>query len=77
MAQPRTALVTGANRGIGLAVAQALGRQGLTVIVGARDYGRIVNLSSGWGQAISDRQPRYSVLLRGQIATAVGSLTPS
>ena len=32
----RTALVTGANRGIGLAIAQALGRQGLTVIIGAR-----------------------------------------
>ena len=36
MHQPRTALVTGANRGIGLAVAQALGRQGLNVILGAR-----------------------------------------
>jgi NAD(P)-dependent dehydrogenase (short-subunit alcohol dehydrogenase family) len=32
----RTALVTGANRGIGLAIAQALGHQGLAVILGAR-----------------------------------------
>jgi len=31
MAPLRTALVTGANRGIGLAVAQALHRQGLEV----------------------------------------------
>lgn len=33
----RTALVTGANRGIGLAIAQALGRKGLHVILGCRD----------------------------------------
>lgn len=33
----RTALVTGANRGIGHAIAQALARAGLEVVVGARD----------------------------------------
>jgi len=43
MTSPRTALVTGANRGIGLAVAQALGRAGLTVILGSR------NLADGQG----------------------------
>lgn len=37
MAGTRTALVTGANRGIGLAVAQALGQKGLTVVLGSRD----------------------------------------
>ncbi|KJS01329.1 MAG: short-chain dehydrogenase [Desulfobulbaceae bacterium BRH_c16a] len=33
----RVALVTGANRGIGFAVASLLARKGLTVIIGARD----------------------------------------
>ncbi|HNX19812.1 MAG TPA: SDR family NAD(P)-dependent oxidoreductase, partial [Acidobacteriota bacterium] len=33
----RTALVTGGNRGIGLAVAEALARRGVEVLLGARD----------------------------------------
>ena len=33
----RVALVSGANRGIGLAVAAALAERGLTVVAGARD----------------------------------------
>jgi len=37
MAPQRTALVTGANRGIGLAIAQALSKGGATVILGCRD----------------------------------------
>jgi NAD(P)-dependent dehydrogenase (short-subunit alcohol dehydrogenase family) len=37
MSHPHTALITGANRGIGLAIAQALGRQGMSVILGCRD----------------------------------------
>ncbi|TPW74015.1 SDR family oxidoreductase [Schumannella soli] len=36
-ADARVALVTGANKGIGFAIAEGLGRQGLRVIVGARD----------------------------------------
>lgn len=31
------ALITGANRGLGLATAQALGREGLRVVIGSRD----------------------------------------
>lgn len=37
MAERSTALVTGANKGIGLEIAGGLGRQGYEVWVGARD----------------------------------------
>lgn len=36
----KVALITGANKGIGLAIARQLGRQGMTVLLGARDEGR-------------------------------------
>jgi NAD(P)-dependent dehydrogenase (short-subunit alcohol dehydrogenase family) len=36
----KVALITGANKGIGLEIARQLGRQGMTVLVGARDEGR-------------------------------------
>lgn len=36
----RIALVTGANKGIGLETARLLGKEGMTVLVGARDTGR-------------------------------------
>jgi NAD(P)-dependent dehydrogenase (short-subunit alcohol dehydrogenase family) len=40
MTEPVAALVTGATRGIGRAVAAELGRLGLTVLIGARDPAR-------------------------------------
>ena len=36
----RVALITGANKGIGLETARQLGKQGITVIIGARDAAR-------------------------------------
>ncbi len=36
----RVALITGANKGIGLEIARQLGRQGMTVLLGARDERR-------------------------------------
>ncbi len=36
----KIALITGANKGIGLEVARQLGQQGITVLVGARDLSR-------------------------------------
>lgn len=40
MSEQRVALVTGANKGIGLEIARQLGQQGITVLVGARDTQR-------------------------------------
>ncbi len=37
MANSRIALITGANKGIGFETAKQLGRQGITVVIGARD----------------------------------------
>ena len=34
---PRTALITGANRGIGREIARQLAAAGMTVVIGARD----------------------------------------
>lgn len=46
MAETRVALVTGANRGIGLEVARGLARQGFLTVIGARDLSK--------GQAAAD-----------------------
>ena len=40
MSERRVAVVTGANKGIGLEIARQLGRQGITVFIGARDEAR-------------------------------------
>lgn len=37
---PKIALITGANKGIGLEIARQLGKQGITVLIGARDQAR-------------------------------------
>ncbi|MFD4789738.1 SDR family NAD(P)-dependent oxidoreductase [Streptomyces sp. NPDC058459] len=55
MTQAKVALVTGANRGIGLAVARQLGERGHTVFVGSRDVERgakaAAELSAAGGDA--------------------------
>jgi NAD(P)-dependent dehydrogenase (short-subunit alcohol dehydrogenase family) len=40
MSEPKVALVTGANKGIGYEIARGLGAAGVTVLVGARDAAR-------------------------------------
>jgi 3-oxoacyl-[acyl-carrier protein] reductase len=51
----KIALVTGASRGIGRATARLLARRGATVVLGARDQGRlaevVAEIESGGGQA--------------------------
>lgn len=38
--EKKIALITGANKGLGLETARQLGKQGITVLIGARDAGR-------------------------------------
>ena len=40
MSNKRIALITGANKGIGLETARQLGKEGVTVLIGARDEGK-------------------------------------
>jgi NAD(P)-dependent dehydrogenase (short-subunit alcohol dehydrogenase family) len=40
MSEPKVALVTGANKGIGYEIARGLGEAGATVLIGAREAGR-------------------------------------
>jgi NAD(P)-dependent dehydrogenase (short-subunit alcohol dehydrogenase family) len=40
MSSPRIALITGANKGLGLETARQLGKQGITVLIGTRDLAR-------------------------------------
>ena len=40
MTEPKVALITGANKGIGKEIARQLGNQGLIALIGARDAGR-------------------------------------
>jgi len=40
MSNTRIALITGANKGLGLETARQLGKQNITVLIGARDQGR-------------------------------------
>ncbi|GAA3548908.1 SDR family oxidoreductase [Nocardioides daeguensis] len=55
---PRVALVTGGNRGLGLATARSLGRKGVSVVIGARDAERshqaVLGLRSAgvWASAV-------------------------
>jgi len=67
----RTALITGANKGIGLETARQLGKQGMTVLVGARDRERGARaVSTLRGEAIDARFIALDVTDAASIAEA-------
>jgi NAD(P)-dependent dehydrogenase (short-subunit alcohol dehydrogenase family) len=49
--QGRVALISGANRGIGKAVAETLYADGWSVSLGARDLGSLARMTEGWDPA--------------------------
>lgn len=72
---PRVALVSGANKGIGLAVAEQLGGLGHTVLLGVRDLGRggeAAELLSARG--VSAELVRLDVADDASIARAAGEV---
>src|SRR5438045_8478063 len=56
MSTKKIALITGANKGIGLETARQLGQQGITVLAGARDETKARQAAEGLSKAGLDAQ---------------------
>ncbi len=76
MSDNRTALVTGANQGVGLQVARELIANGLTVLPLLRESpdARIVNVSSGVGSLTTNADSAYPSRTSMQVDDALGDL---
>jgi NAD(P)-dependent dehydrogenase (short-subunit alcohol dehydrogenase family) len=65
----KVAVVTGASRGIGLAVTQALANEGVTVVAGARGHSAELSALADGGRRQRGQQPplqQFSKRLPGQ-----------
>ena len=70
-----TALVTGANKGIGREIARQLGRMGATVLIGARDAARgEATATELAGDGVDARFVQLDVTDAGSIATAAQTI---
>lgn len=75
---PRVALITGANKGLGLETARQLGGQGISVLIGARDSARgAAAVATLRAQGITAEAVALSVTDPASIAAAVASITRS
>ncbi len=71
----RIALVTGANKGIGLAIARELGKRGMTVYVGARDRVRGAAAAEMLkGEGIAAHFVELDVLREGTMVAAAATI---
>ena len=71
----QTALVTGANKGIGREIARQLGRMGATVLIGARDAGRGEAAATELtGDGVDARFVQLDVTDAGSIAAAARTI---
>ena len=71
----QTALVTGANKGIGREIARQLGRMGATVLIGARDAGRGEAAAAELaGDGVDARFVQLDVTDAGSIAAAAQTI---
>ncbi|MEP6754100.1 MAG: SDR family oxidoreductase [Chthonomonadales bacterium] len=75
MSGKKVALVTGANKGLGLEISRQLGAQGITVLIGSRDLGRgeaaAATLKS---EGIDTRAIKLDVTNEADIAAAVATI---
>jgi NAD(P)-dependent dehydrogenase (short-subunit alcohol dehydrogenase family) len=71
----KVALITGANRGIGLETARQLGRLGITVLVGARELAKAERTSVELrGEGIDARAVKLDMLDRADYAAAAAMI---
>lgn len=69
------ALITGANKGLGLEIARQLGKQGLVVVLGARDQAKGAAAAAELsGQGIDAHSVRLDVTNQDDVAKLVGFL---
>ena len=75
MSGKKVALITGANKGLGLEISRQLGQQGITVLIGSRDSGRgeaaVATLKA---EGIDARAIKLDVTSEADIAAAVASI---
>ena len=74
-ANAKVALITGANKGLGLEIARQLGKQGITVLIGARDAARGAEAVAGLkAEGIDARFLKLEVTKPEDIQSAAASI---